>query len=83
MIFIFDTKFYGSNTCYIKDYNDIIKVGKNSTALRCGSFSEKASKNSTCTVIIRIIINLQSNISVINFIVGFSNMSKVPRNMSL
>ena len=29
MFFVFDTKFYGSNTGYIKEYNQLIKIVPN------------------------------------------------------
>ena len=51
-----------------------------STALRCGSFSEKISENhddkNYCYF-------CKSNIPVINLIVGSRNLIKLPKNMSL
>ena len=47
-----------NNSCL----NDRRGVFYYSTALRCGSFSEKTSKKSTCAVIIRIIITFANQI---------------------
>ena len=48
-----------NNSCL----NDRRGVFYYSTVLRCGSFSEKTSKKSTCAVIIRIIITFANQIS--------------------
>ena len=52
------------------------------TALRCGSFSKKISKKSTCAIKNHCYF-WKSNIPVINLIVGFKNMIKLSENMSL
>ena len=36
MFFVFDTKFYGSNTGYIKDYNELIKTVPNPVTSQIG-----------------------------------------------
>ena len=50
-------------------------------ALRCGSFSEKTLKKSTCAVMIRIIITFGNEIPVINLIVDSRNMIKISKNI--
>ena len=51
-----------------------------STALRCGSFSEKISKRTTC---FRISYFCKSDTPVINLILGSGDMIKLSKNMSL